>query len=60
MKIKIDQFFISKHNPRTKKEIESDPDTQALADSMKAIGQLNSLIVREVDGKYEIGAGTRR
>lgn len=47
-------------NPRQPREVFNEDDLQELADSVSEVGLLQPIVVREVDGKYQIIMGERR
>lgn len=56
-------ILLTDHNPknvRTEMEIEADPATQELADTIKAIGLIQPIVVRPVGRRYVVEAGCRR
>jgi ParB family chromosome partitioning protein len=55
--MKVSQLAPGKYQPRTQMDTES---LQELADSIKAQGLMQPILVREVDSGYEIIAGERR
>jgi ParB family chromosome partitioning protein len=55
--MKVSQLAPGKYQPRTQMDTES---LQELADSIKAQGLMQPILIREVDSGYEIIAGERR